>query len=259
MFVKIRLLFYINLNKLYHHTMKSTFFAVLFIAGLSLSSCDYFESNDDNTYLNQTGEVKIINETSVKVRYSIMNPEEVTVTGSIDAYTKLDVNVVPGFKWVTVLNDATNDTLINNLTSVGVQANKKHSLYLTSYSISKPANGSLPARDSVVAQMALLDNFFTYTDTTTKIRVINANRTSNLTAVHIAPNGTDPLTEAPTFSNVGFATFDISYATFKNGNYSVAVKKADNSTVSSSFTFDAQSGYSIIIKHDGTLEALKDN
>jgi len=239
--------------------MKSTFLAFLFIAGLSLNSCDYFESNDDNTYLNKTGEVKIINETSVKVRYSIMNPEDVNVTGSIDSHTKTDINVIPGFKWVTVLNDATNDTLINSLTSVGVQSDKKHSLYLTSYLISKPASGSLPARDSVVAQMALLDNFYTFTDTTTKVRVINAIHSSDLATVYIAPNGTDPLTEAPAFSNVGYATFDIGYATYKNGNYSVAVVKADDSSITSSFTFEAQSGYSIIIKQDGTLEFLKDN
>ncbi|NCP83416.1 MAG: hypothetical protein GW823_00680 [Bacteroidetes bacterium] len=239
--------------------MKSTILAFLFIAGLSLNSCDYFESNDDNTYLNKTGEVKIINETSVKVRYSIMNPEDVNVTGSIDSHTKTDINLIPGFKWVTVLNDATNDTFTNMLTSVGVQADKKHSLYLTSYSVSKAATGSLPARDSVIAQMALLDNFYTFTDTTTKLRVINANRSSNLAAVYIAPNGADPLVNAPAFSNVGFATFDISYATYKNGNYSIAVVNADNSTITSSFTFEAQSGYSIIIKQDGTIEALKDN
>lgn len=240
--------------------MKSTLLVFLLVAGLSLTSCDYFESNDDNTYLNKTGEVKIINETSVKVRYSIMNPEEVVVTGSVDALTKSNyINIVPGFKMITIINDVTNDTLLNSLTTVGVQAEKKHSLYLTSYSISKPVNASLPARDSVVAQMALLDNFFTYTDTTTKIRVINANRSFDLSSFHIAPNGTDPLSEGPAFSNVGFATFDISYATFKNGAYSVAAKKTDGSTVQSSFTFDSQSGYSIIIKQDGTLEALKDN
>jgi hypothetical protein len=239
--------------------MKSTLITTFLFAGLILSSCDYFESNDDNTYLNKVGDVKIVNETSVKIRFSISNPENVAVTGTIDSHSKSDIQLIPGFKWVQLINDATNDTLINELTKIGVQADKKHSLYFTSYSISKAATANLPARDSVVAQMALLDNFYSYNDSTIKVRVINANRSWDLSTVYVAKNGTDPLTEAPLFSNIGFATFDIAYTKLLAANYTVLVVKPDNSTIQSTFDMKAPNGYSVVIKQDGTLEAIQDN
>lgn len=239
--------------------MKNSFIVVLLL-GLMFTSCDYFETNNDNTYPNTTGDIKLFNQTSVDFNFKLTNPEDVTNSNVLAQNNATEYFQTPvGFKRVLLTNPTTNDTIFNAVTKTGIHAGRKHSLFFASRTERLAADGDLPARDTVIVTMALLDNYASFDAERIKLRVVNTNKASDKATVFVKVGSIDPLTDAPTFSAVGFAAFDISYANMDAGNYSILVLREDDTTIAISETLEKGNGYTLLIGADGNLSMIKDN
>lgn len=236
--------------------MKSKYIILLALTGLTFVSCDYFKTNDDQTYPNTTGNVKVLNESPIDLKYTFNNPVGKAVTGNVSATSATAYLEVPvGFKNIVIQNTA-NDTLINVTPKIGINYDKKHTLIITGYT----ASIGSPARDTTYVQYGLLDNSPAYAADGIKVRSLNASRAAGKVNVFLSVAPVNTTTDSPLFSGVGFATFDISYANKPAGIYNVSVLNAAlNVVATSQFTLEAKNGYSIILKADNTLELLKDN
>lgn len=236
--------------------MKSKFIILLAISGFYFTSCDYFKTNDDQTYPNTTGNVKVLNESPINLKVTFNNPIDKPISSTISALTASEYLKVPvGFKQIVVQN-ATNDTLIKASPKIGVNYNKNHTLVITGYTLQI----GTPARDTTYVQYGLLDNSPAYEVDGIKIRTINANKTAGKVNVYMKVDAINTTTDAPQFSGVGYATFDISYANKPAGVYNISVLDVNKNVIATSqVTLEAKNGYSILIKPDNTLELLKDN
>lgn len=232
----------------------------LITAGLMITSCDYFETNNDNTYPNSSGELRIFNETSVEIEYTIENPESVTQKGRILPASETDYFETPvGFKQVVITDVASGDTIFTRVTRTGVHDGRKHSIYLSSYTSRLAASGDLPARDTIYVQMALLDQYASFDKEKIKLRTVNVHRESNNASIFAKIGTIDPTIDAPTFSGVAYAGFDITYANLDAGNYNFLVKREDNSEQSGTASLTAGNGYTLLIRADGSLKIIQDN
>ena len=232
--------------------MKSTLFTLLLLAGLSITSCDYFESNDDNTYLNRSGKVKIINELGYDASYTIKFTDTESLTGTIsNGEISGSLDVIPGFAEIMFIESnavGNPDTVIVN-NRLGFQADKFHYVFAVQGATSRT--------------IAILDNFASFTDTNAKVRILNASATlSGYNTILKVGAITNPSTETALFSNLTYPGFDITPVNVETGDYNLGFFKSPASYITptnSTVSLSGKSGYTILVKQDDTVQFLNDS